>query len=432
MSIEANGARASADLEGRFDSIQATAARVGVVGLIASLIGAVVAPQAFFPSYLAAFLFWAGVSLASIGLCLLHQLTGGSWAVPHRRPFEAAGSLIVMMALFFVPIAAALGYCYAWADRGTLDAYPLASAKALVEEKLHWLNPGRFILRSAIYFAVATAAAYIVNAWSREQDGRADAAPSRRLNAVAGPATVLMFLTTSFASFDWGMSRDPDWYSTIYGALFIVGSILSALALAAVFSIRNGKHEPIHSALTVGRLNDLGNLMLAFTMLWAYMAFSQFLIIWLGNLPEEVVYYQRRVFGVNGAIALGLIAFGFFAPFLALLQRSHKRDAGWILPIASWILVMRAVDLFWVIVPGFSKIPDNHGEGAAAFAWGGLLWYVAALAGIGGIWVSAFIRRLRTAPLVPLRDPRVVEALDRDRAHALAHEQQQHTGGAVL
>lgn len=424
MSIEANGARASAELESRFDAIQAAAFRIGGVGLIASLIGAVVAPTAFFPSYLAAFLLWVGVSLASIGLCLLHQLTGGSWAVPHRRSFEAAGSLIVLMALFFIPILLGLSSTYAWADKAVVDA------NHHVANKVHWLNPGFFTMRAAIYFAIATAAAYIVNAWSRQQDETSDKAPSRRLNAVAGPATVLMFLTASFASFDWGMSRDPDWYSTIYGALFIVGSILSTLALAAVFSIRNGKYEPIHSALTVGRLNDLGNLMLAFTMLWAYMSFSQFVITWLGNLPEEVVYYQRRVFGVYGAIALALIFFGFFAPFLALLQRSHKRDANWILPIASWILIMRAVDLFWVIVPGFGKIPGPHGEDGDSFAWGSLLWYAAALAGIGGIWVSAFIRRLRTAPLVPLLDPRVVEALERDRAHAHAH--QQHTGGAVL
>ncbi|WP_165073830.1 hypothetical protein [Paludisphaera rhizosphaerae] len=424
MSIEANGARASAELETRFDLIQSTAGRIGLVGLAACVAGAVIAPAAFFPSYLAAFLLWTGVSFASIGLCLLHQLTGGSWAVPHRRSFEAAGSLIVLMALFFVPILLGLGYTYAWADKAVVDA------NHHVANKVHWLNPGSFTLRAVIYFAIATAAAYIVNAWSRQQDDAADKAPSRRLNAVAGPATVFMFLTASFASFDWGMSRDPDWYSTIYGALFIVGSILSTLALAAVFSIRNGKYEPIHSALTVGRLNDLGNLMLAFTMLWAYMSFSQFLITWLGNLPEEVVYYQRRVFGIYGAIALGLIAFGFFAPFLALLQRSHKRDANWILPIASWILVMRAVDLFWVIVPGFGKIPGPHGEEGDSFAWGSLLWYAAALAGVGGIWVAAFIRRLRTAPLVPLRDPRVVEALERDRAHAHAH--QQHTGGAVL
>jgi len=204
--------------------------------------------------------------------------------------------------------------------------------------------------------------------------------------------------------------------------MFIVGAILATLAFGMVFTIRNGTYEPIRSALTTERLNDVGNLMLAFTMLWAYMSFSQFLIIWLGNLPEEVIWYLRRLGGVWGVVALGLIAFGFFAPFLALLQRQHKRDVAWILPIATWILVMRAVDLAWLILPAYTK------PGEAAFPWGGVVLYLAALAGIGGVWVWAFIRRLRTAPLVPLRDPRVVAALARERAHESTHQE----GGAVL
>ncbi|MDG3008187.1 hypothetical protein [Paludisphaera mucosa] len=419
MSFDFAGARAGADLEAHFDVIQASALRVGIIGLIVSLAGALipVTRDSFFPAYLTAFLFWTSISVASIGLCFLHQLVGGSWALPLRRPFEAAGAMIVLMALFFLPILVGvrLGYAFPWADAAVVQADPL------VAHKTKFLNFPFFAARGVFYFAVWGLAAYLANAWSRQQDGRSDTAPSRRLKAVAGPALVVLFLSTSFAAFDWGMSRDPDWYSTIYGAMFIVGAILSTLAFATVFTIRNSAYEPIRSALTVGRLNDVGNLLLAFTMLWAYMSFSQFLITWLGNLPEEVIWYLRRIGGVWGVVALGLIAFGFFAPFLALLERQHKRDAGWVLPIASWILVMRAVDLAWLILPGYAKI----GEGGTGFPWLGVLWYAAALAGIGGVWLSFFVRRLRTAPLIPLQDPRIVEALAHDHAH-------EHSGGAVL
>ena len=421
-------AKAGPDLEARFDAIRSRALPIGLAGLGISLAGALIHPSGFFPAYVAAFLFWTSVSLASIGLCLLHQLVGGGWALPLRRPMEAAGSLIVLMAVFFIPIVLGLGYAYAWADPAVVnpeyivDGHKTEAFNHHVAAKTEiFLNRPAFLTRAVVYFAIWAAAAYVVNAWSREQDGRADDAPSRRLATVAGPLTVAMFLSVSFAAFDWGMSRDPDWYSTIYGAMFIVGSILSTLALGMVFTIRNSAYEPIRSALTVGRMNDVGNLLLAFTMLWAYMSFSQFLIIWLGNIPEEVVWYARRIHGIWGAVALGLIAFGFFAPFLALLQRQHKRAAAWVLPIATWILVMRTVDVAWLILPGYSKLEE------AGFPWASVAFYYAALAGIGGVWVAAFLGRLRSAPLVPLRDPRIVAAVEHERAH-----ESKHTGGAVL
>lgn len=417
MSYIPDDARASADLSARLDAARAMALKVGAAGLVASLAGAAISPAKFFPAYLAAFLFWAGVSLASIGLCLLFQLVGGSWQVPLRRMFEAAGWQILLVAAFFVPILVGLPYAFPWADEAVLKADPA------VANKVKFLSRDFFTFRAVAYFAIWTGIAYIVNAWSRRQDETTDVAPTRRLGAVAGPATVVMFLTASFGAFDWGMSRDPDWYSTIYGAMYVVGAILTTLALAAIFAVRHSSCEPIKSALTVGRLNDLGNLLLAFTMLWAYFSFSQFLITWLGNLPEEVVWYNRRIQGTWGAIALGLIFFGFFAPFLSLLQRKHKRDTAWVLPIAAWIVAMRTIDVAWLILPGYSKV----GSDWAGFPWGSVLLYYFALLGIGGIWVAFFLKRLASAPLVPLRDPTVIAALEHDRAHA--HEP---SGGPVL
>jgi hypothetical protein len=414
MSFGTADALAGPDLNARFDAIRSRAMLSAAVGLGACLLGALVFPASFFPAYLTAFLFWTGISVASIGLCFLHRLVGGGWALALRRPFEAAGSMVVVMAVLFIPVLLGLPYAYPWADRTVVEADPLVAQKVKI-----FLTPSFFATRAAIYFVLWALGALAVNAWSRQQDRREDQAPSRRLTAFAGPALVLTFLSTSFAAFDWAMSRDPDWYSTIYGAMFIVGAILSTLAFLTVFTIQNAAYEPVKSALTVGRLNDVGNLLLAFTMLWAYMSFSQFIIIWMGNLPEEVIWYLRRTQGVWGVVALALIAFGFFAPFLALLQRQHKRDAAWVLPIASWILVMRVVDLSWLILPGYT---DPKVDG---FPWGSLPWLLAALAGIGGVWMVGFVGRLRSAPLVPLRDPRILDAM----AHEAAH---QHNGGAVL
>lgn len=414
MSYVPDDARPGADLIARLDAGRSTALKLGALGMIATLAGAVIFPATAMPAYLAAFLFWTSVSLASIGLCLLFQLVGGSWQVPLRRMFEAAGAQIPLMAVFIIPILIGQASTFPWADADVVKADPFVANKA------KFLTPGFytfFTFRAAAYFVIWTGVAYMVNAWSREQDAATDDAPTRRLIAVSGPATVVMFLTASFAAFDWGMSRDPDWYSTIYGAMFVVGSILTTLALVAVFAVRHASYEPIKSALTVGRLNDLGNLILAFTMLWAYFSFSQFLITWLGNLPEEVIWYQRRIQGVWGVVALGLIAFGFFAPFLALLQRKHKRDTAWVLPIATWIVVMRTIDVAWLIIPGYSKVGEEWSK-SAGFPWGSVLFYYVALLSIGGIWVALFLRRLATAPLVPLRDPTVIAALEHDRIHA--------------
>lgn len=411
MSDFPNNARASTDLTARLDATRSTALKVGGVASIATLAAAVLFPATAMPAYLAAFLFWVGVSLGSIGLCLLFQLVGGSWQVPLRRMFEAAGWQILLMAVFFVPILVGLKSTYAWTDPQAVDAVEVVAHKV---KSLGFLTPTNFAIRAAIYFAIWTGVAYMVGAWSRAQDDAADDAPTRRLIGVSGPSTVVMFLTASFAAFDWGMSRDPDWYSTIYGAMYVIGTLLTTLALVAIFAVRNSSYEPIKSALTVGRLNDLGNLLLTFTMLWAYFSFSQFLITWLGNLPEEVIWYERRIQGTWGVIALGLIAFGFFAPFLALLQRKHKQDTAWVLPIATWIVVMRTIDIAWLVLPGYSKL----GSEWTGFPWGSVLFYYIALLGIGGIWTAGFLRTLMTAPLVPLRDPTVIAALEHDRDHA--------------
>jgi hypothetical protein len=285
MSIDTDPAAAGGDLQARLDAVQARALAAGAVGLGLSLVGGLIWPASALPAYLVAVLFWTGISLGSIGLTLLHHLVGGSWAVPLRRPFEAGASLIVLMAAFFAPVVLGLRSIYIWTDP---EAVARSEAIRHKVEEIQYLTPSGFTTRAIVYFALWTAAAFAANAWSRAQDGRRDDAPSRWLHAISGPLIVLMFLSASFAAFDWGMSLDPDWYSTIYGAMLIVGELLATLAFMTAVAVLLSASEPMRRVVTPDRLNDIGNLLLAFTMLWAYMSFSQFLIIWLGNIGEEV------------------------------------------------------------------------------------------------------------------------------------------------
>jgi len=403
MSFDTDHSAAGGDLQSRLDAVQARALAAGAVGLGLSLVGGLIWPTSALPAYLVAVLFWTGISLGSIGLALLHHLVGGSWAVPLRRPFEAGASLIVLMAVFFAPVALGLRSIYIWTNP---EAVAHSEAIRHKVEAIGYLTPSGFTTRAIAYFALWAVAAFIINAWSRSQDGRRDDAPSRRLHAISGPLIVLMFLSASFSAFDWGMSLDPDWYSSIYGAMFIVGELLTTLAFMTAVAVRLSAFDPLRKVVTPERLNDVGNLLLAFTMLWAYMSFSQFLIIWLGNIGEEVSWYLRRTQGLWGAVALGLIAFHFFAPFFALLSRETKRKAEWVLPIALWILAMRVVDLCWLVLPASSEI------GAPRFPWGSIPWVLTSMVGVGGVWIAAFVRRLRSAPLIPLNDPSITAALE--------------------
>ena len=390
--------------------MQLRALAAGVVGLGLSLAGGLLWPTAALPAYLVAVLFWTGISLGSIGLTFLHHLVGGSWGLPLRRPFEAGALVIVVMAVLFAPIVLGLRFIYVWTNPEVVAHNEAIAHKV---EVLKFLTASFFTTRAIVYFAVWIVAALLINVGSRLQDGREDDAPSRWLYTISGPAIVLMFLSATFAAFDWGMSLDPDWYSSIYGVMIIVGEILSTLAFMTVVVVRMSAFEPMRRAVTPERLNDVGNLLLAFTMLWAYMSFSQYLIIWLGNIGEEVSWYLRRTQGLWGAIGLCLIAFQFFAPFLALLSRETKRKGQWVLPIASWIVLMRVVELCWLVLPAGSVI------GSPRFPWESIPWVLTSMVGVGGVWIAAFVWRLRSAPLIPLHDPRIMAALE-------------HTGEALV
>lgn len=365
---------------------------VGVIGSLAALGGALQDREQFFQSYLVAFLFWAGLALGCLGVLMLHHLVGGNWGFVIRRLCEAGASTLPLLALFFAPLAFGLHDLYLWArpEEATHDP--------ILQQKAPYLNVPFFLIRTAIYFAVWSALSHLLNKWSDAQDREGDLAFARRLQYVSGPGLILYVFTVTFAAFDWGMSLDPHWLSTIYGLIFVVGQALAALALCVKFLELLSETQPLSRAVGPDHFHDLGNLMLAFVLLWAYMALSQFLIIWSGNLAEEVPWYIERSQGGWEWFSVLLILLHFAVPFFFLLSKQVKRNAGALALLAVGVLCMRFLDIFWLIVPSV-----RHG----GFH---VIWVdIAAVAGLGGFWLAAFSKAIQSRPLLPLNDTRFQE-----------------------
>ena len=399
MAMQVDEFSPSGPLRDGLDRIQSHSLRVGGIGLVLCVLGGFIWPQQLFSSYLVAFLFWVGVALGCIGLAMLHHLVGGQWGVPIRRPLEAGAMTLVSLALLFLPLLLGLQRLYPWARPGELEH------DADLSRKSAYLNVPFFTGRAALYFVVWITLAFLLSRLSRRQDESQDPAPSRWLQALSGPGLVVLFLTGSFAAIDWGMSLEPRWASTIYGAMMITGDALSTLALITIVVVRLSSDEPMREVASSSRLHDLGNLMLAFVMLWAYMAFSQFLIIWSGNLSEETPWYVRRTHGGWQWVALLLIGVHFFLPFFVLLFRETKEHARLLVRVAWLIIVMHLVDLVWLVIPATADSTDVR------VVWAHLPLILAATAGIGGIWAAMFLWQLKGAPLVPIHDPHVTAAI---------------------
>jgi hypothetical protein len=376
--------------------LQQRALIVGAVGLLAGAAGAVMNPDQFFRSWLIGFLFCLGLTMGSLALLMLQHLSGGQWGLMGRRVFEAASRNLPIVALFFVPLLFRLPGVYHWAEAG------VTAHDVILQKKAAYLNVGFFIGRAVLYFCVWMLCMFLLDKYSAAQDrNESGVVPgdTRRVRAVAAPGLLAYALTATFASVDWIMSLDPHWYSTIFGLLFIVGHGLTAFALAIAVLALLAKTEPIASHLTSRHFHDYGKLLFAFVMLWAYLAFSQFLIIWGGNLPEEVPWYLDRIRGTWGYVAL-LLAFGHFVlPFTLLLSRNLKQRGPLLAKVAIGILAMRLVDLIWLVAPSF----EHHGFP--------IHWMdVAVPVGLAGVWLFLFVRQLRSRPLLPLNDPFFKEA----------------------
>jgi len=378
------------------DRIRQRALFAGMVGLVICIIGILKAPDRFFPSYLLAFMFVLGLSLGSLGLLMLQHLTGGNWGIIIRRPLESATRALALVAVLFVPIFFGTRYLYAaW-----LNAPPSGEG-ALSEFQRSYLTLNGFRVRAILYFVVWLILVFIFNRWSREQDvNREDRGLRRRLKMLAGPGIILYVFVMSFAAIDWVMSISPHWASTIYGFLFVAGQLISSMSLMIAVVVLLARTGPLSGVLQPRHIHDLGKLLLAFVMLWAYFSFSQLLIIWSGNQPEEITFYYSRLHSQWGVVALIVVIFHFFVPFFLLLSRDLKRNTNLLPKVALWLIFMRLVDLFWMTRPEFTP-----------HAWPNV-WDLAALLALGGLWFFVFAGQLKQLPLLPLGDPKLAEAIE--------------------
>jgi hypothetical protein len=374
---------------------------VGVAALALCGGGVFLSPEQFFRSYLLAYVFWLGIALGSCALVMLHNLTGGAWGAVIRRVLEAGMRTLPLMVVLFVPFLFGLSHLYEWAHPEHV------ASDALLQHKAFYLNIPFFLLRAGVYFLVWLGLAYFLDKWSSEHERTAEPAVLRRLEALSGPGLVLYGGTLTFAAIDWVMSLEPHWYSTIYGLLFLVGQALTAMAFAIVVLSYLANHKPVSETVQATHFHDLGNLLLAFVMLWAYVTFSQYLIIWSGNLAEEVTWYLHRTQGGWEWIGLGLVVFHFILPFVILLSRDAKRRKQVLMKIAAAVLFMRLVDLFWLIAPS----PPTSGF---HIHWLNLLVPV----GVGGLWLAYFCRQLRRRSLLPLHDSLLVNVGEHTVEHA--------------
>jgi len=379
-----------ANIRAGIDRVQRIALTVGVIGLALCLIQLFLKPTAFFQSWLFAYLYWNGMVLGSVGILLMHNVVGGNWGVVIRRIAEAAASTIPITFLGLIPVLLSVHTLYRWSNHDWVQSHPA------VHIKLSYLNVPFWIGRAFIYFAILGVIAWRLRSLSIQQDRTGDAGIQARMRAFSAPMLVLFTLTGTFAFFDWIMSIEPEWYSTMYGAMFLVGQVLEALSFCVVVMFLLSGSKPFAGLLKIQHYHDLGNLMLAFTMLWAYTSFSQFLIIWSGNLPDEIPWYLRRFDGGWGFIGWFVSIFHFFVPFVLLLMRFVKKNPRLLFRVAAWMIFVRLIDVYWVSMPGLRR-------NGYTFEWTD----VVAPIGLGGVWLWFFLYRLKSRPLLPLHDPRL-------------------------
>jgi hypothetical protein len=373
----------------RLAGLQSKALIAGVAGLALCVVGAISDSRQFFISYLFGYLFWLGLALGCLGFLMVHHLSGGKWGYPVRRFYEAAIMTLPLMALFFIPICFGLRDLYLWTDAHAVAADPV------LQHRSAYMTPLLFIVRATIFFVLWSVAAVVLNRWSLQQDKTTEVEPTKRLRTFSGPGIVLYPVTATFVFVDWVLSLEPDWFSTMFLVLIVIGQMLCALAFSIMLLTWFHKCRPYSETVTETHFHHLGMLLFAFVMLWTYMAFSQLLVIYSGNLPHEIVWYEHRIAGGWKMVMWFLVLFHFAIPFFLLLSREIKRNPPALAAIAGMVFIAHIVDVYWLIAPSlFTTGIRVH-------------WLdLAAPIGVGGIWLAAFAWRLSRHPLLVHNDPR--------------------------
>ncbi|PWU10888.1 MAG: hypothetical protein C5B51_03625 [Terriglobia bacterium] len=370
---------------------------VGIVGVILLVIGLLTSSAQFYRSYLWAYIFFLGITGGSLSWLMLQHLTGGAWGVVIRRPAEAAARTLPLLVVLFIPVIFGISSLYPWSHPD------LVAKDEILRHKQVFLTTPFWLLRAAVILAGLAFLGLRLNRWSVMEDQGSPVA-GRKMSSLSAVGLIFWSFAVTFLSIDWVMSLNEHWFSTMFGLLFMIGQGLSGIAFLITIMVLLSQTRPMAEILTPRHLHDLGKFMLACTMVWAYFSFSQWLIIWAGNLPEEIPWYVERLRGGWQYVAL-LLIFGHFAlPFALLLSRDLKRNFTLLRRIAIFVLCMRIVDVYWLVTPDASK-------SGLAPSWVDL----GAVLGLGGIWLAYFFRQLEKRPLMPINNPELVEALEHGR-----------------
>jgi hypothetical protein len=375
----------------------------GVIGLVVAGVGFAVDRPHFFQAWLVAWVLWLSVALGCLGLAMLHHLSGGAWGLMIRRPLEAGARTLPLLLVLFVPLAFGVHDLFEWSHEDVVRANEALTAKA------PYLNVTFFLVRAALYFAIWIGLGSTLSSLSRRQDETGDPTIARRLRAISAGGFLLLALTGTFASIDWLMSLDPHWQSSLYGLWFFAGLGLSGLTYSVVVANWLRQRAPMAGVLQRQHFHDYGKLFFAFTMLWAYLSFSQFLLIWAGNLPEEIPFYLRRMHGGWGIASAVLVLGHFILPFLILLSADVKRRGATLVKVALWMIAMRWLDYYWNVAPTLQALHGAEGHGSSV--WLGLWIDLAAAVGVGGIFVWFYLGQLAARPLLPIHDAELAEVL---------------------
>lgn len=368
---------------------------IGVIALAASAAGYAIDSKQFFASYLTSFVFWVSIGLGGLFFTMVHHMVGANWSVVIRRILESTGYALPLMFVFFIPLIFGLNELYRWSIEEQV------ATDHLLQHKEPYLNTPFFIIRNVIYFAVWSFLAHRLYRLSVKQDDQSTPEITSSFKKASAPGLILFAVTITLASFDWMMSLDAHWFSTIYGAYFFSGSAMAMMAFAQIFVVHMRRNKILNDTITVEHDHDIAKLAFAFIVFWAYMAFSQYMLIWYANIPEETIWYEHRWIGSWKTVSLVLIIGHFVVPFLILITRQAKRMPALMYLGGFWLLIMHYIDIYWNVMPNFA----HHG---AHFSW----MDVSTLVGIGGVFVWYFWKIYTAKALVPVNDPRLDASIE--------------------
>jgi len=368
---------------------------LGVTGLLLSVFGYLVNDKHFFHSYLVAYVFWTSIMLGALFFTMLNHIAGATWNIVFRRILESLMGTVPLMAILFIPVIFGLHDLYHWSHEEVI------TSDILLQKKVPYLNAPFFIIRAILYFGIWFVLFKILQKISLAQDVEFQPVQLKKMRTVSAPGIVLFAITITFAAFDWLMSLDAHWYSTIFGVYIFAGSFLALLAVLVTIGLTLRKKGILDDVITVEHYHDLGKFLFGFTIFWGYMAFSQYFLIWYGNIPEETIWYRHRWEGTWKYITLILVFGHFLIPFISLMPRAAKRNLKFMKVISIWILVMHFFDIYWIVMPTMYE----HGF---YLSWIDFTTFI----GIAGIFLAYFWSRYFKRSLLPINDPFLKKSME--------------------